>query len=194
MQSVCVFLGANPGIRPEYTEAAHELGATLARRDITLVYGGSAVGLMQELADAALAAGGRVEGVIPQALVDKEIAKSGLNDLHVVDSMHERKAKMAELAEGFIALPGGLGTLEEFFEVLTWAQLGFHAKPCGLMNVLGYYNPLMRFLDRVEGEGFLKLEHKDMVLVDDTPAGLLARMERYQAPDVRKWISAKREL
>lgn len=191
MRRICVFLGSNSGRRPEYKEAAVALGTALAQRGLGLVYGGSSVGLMGALADAALAAGGEVIGVIPQRLVDKEVAHRGLADLRVVDSMHQRKALMAELADGFVALPGGIGTLEELFEVWTWAQLGGHDKPCALMNVAGYFDRLLGFLDHAVEEGFLRPVHRNMVVVADEPQRLLALLDDYRAPEVTKWISDK---
>lgn len=194
IRRVCVFLGSNPGNRPEYAEATRALGRELAKQGIDVVYGGSGVGLMGRLADAALEAGGKVIGVIPEKLVAKEIAHTGLSELHVVSSMHERKAKMAELADAFIALPGGIGTLEEFFEVLTWNQLGYHAKPCGLLDVAGYYSRLSDFLDHVTEEGFVFAPHRGMVLADESPAGLLDQFRGYVPPEVEKWIEKKKGL
>jgi uncharacterized protein (TIGR00730 family) len=188
LQRVCVFTGSSAGVRPEYHDAARDLGHLLAQRGIGLVYGGARVGLMGAVADAALEAGGTVIGVIPQALVAKEIAHSGLTELRVVASMHERKAMMADLAEAFVALPGGWGTLEEFFEVLTWAQLGLHRKPCGLLNVCGYFDGLLTFAEHAAGEGFVRREHREMVFVAHSPVALLDRMVRYQPPLVEKWI------
>jgi uncharacterized protein (TIGR00730 family) len=188
MKRVCVFTGSNGGSRSEYPSAARALGLGLADRGIGLVYGGARVGLMGVLADAALSAGGHVIGVMPQALIDKEVAHHGLSELRVVKSMHERKAMMADLADGFIAMPGGWGTLDEFFEILTWAQLGLHRKPCGLLNVHGYYDRLLGFVEHATAEGFLRPQHAAMVLVADTPAALLARMEDYEPPVVQKWI------
>ena len=188
MQSVCVFCGSNPGARHVYAEAARALGRTLAERGLRLVYGGAAVGLMGTLADAALAAGGNVVGVIPGVLVAREIAHAGLTEIRVVDSMHERKSVMAELSDGFIALPGGAGTLEELFEVWTWSQLGLHRKPVGLLNVEGYFDALIAFLDHQTNERFMRREHRDMLLVDADPALLLKRFETYRPPRVEKWI------
>jgi uncharacterized protein (TIGR00730 family) len=193
LQRICVFCGSSPGARPAYGEAAEGLGALLARRGIGLVYGGSHLGLMGVLADAVLAAGGRVTGVIPQMLVDKEVAHRGLADLRIVRSMHERKALMAELAHGFIAMPGGYGTLEEFFEVLTWLQLGVHPKPCGLLNIEGYYDPLLALLDRAVGERFLRPANRDLVLAERDPERLLDRMLSFRAPAIEKWVE-KREV
>jgi uncharacterized protein (TIGR00730 family) len=194
MQSICVFLGSNPGNRPEYRAAAVATGREIARRGMTTVYGGSNVGLMGALADAALAEGGKVVGIIPAALERKEISHTGLSELHVVGSMHERKALMAERADGFIALPGGLGTLEEICEVLTWAQLGFHKKPCGLLNVAGYYSPLAAFFDATVSEGFVREAHRDMLLWAEDPARMLDQFAVYRAPVVPKWIERPQTL
>ena len=188
MKSVCVFCGSHPGDDPAYERAARALGETLAEAGIELVYGGGHVGLMGAVANAALAAGGEVTGVMPKALVEREIAHNGLTNLHVVSSMHERKAMMSELSEGFIALPGGTGTLEEFFEVLTWAQLGEHGKPCGLLNVAGYYDPLLAVFDHMMDRGFLATHHRAMVLVESDPAAMLERFEEYRPPKTAKWI------
>lgn len=187
MKNICVFLGANPGKSEIYAEAARSLGQELARRDITTVYGGSNMGLMGILAESALAAGGKVIGVIPNSLVQKEISHHGLTELHVVDTMHERKSMMAEISDGFIALPGGIGTMDEFFEIFTWGQLGFHQKPCGLLNIGGYYSKLMTFLDQVVDEGFLKKAHKEMVVLASTPTEILDAFSHYTPPTVSKW-------
>lgn len=173
MQSVCIFLGSEPGTNPEYAEATRAMGRELANRGITCVYGGSDTGLMKLLADSALAAGGKVIGVTVTALHDQEIYHPGLSELHVVATMHERKRMMAELADGFIALPGGIGTFEEFFEVYTWAKLGFHSKPCGLLDVNHYYAPLDALLDNAEREGFLPSSSRNLVLRAETPAQML---------------------
>ncbi len=191
MKRVCVFCGSSSGANPLYVEAARRMGVTLARRGIGLVYGGGGVGLMAAVADAALSAGGEVIGVIPRALQLRELAHSGLTTLHVVGSMHERKAKMAELAQGFVALPGGMGTLEEFAEVLTWAQLGLHERPCGLLDVAGYYRPLVAFFDHAEAEGFLKPEHRKLVLVADDPDALVDLFLAWKPPGLRKWIDGR---
>lgn len=188
LRQICVFCGSNPGRRPEYAHAARALGELLAARGLTLVYGGGNVGVMGTLADAVIYNGGRVIGVIPEALMKRELAHGGLAELFITRTMHERKALMAELADGFIALPGGLGTFEEFLEILTWAQLGIHAKPCGLLNVAGYYDPLMAFLDRAVEELFVKPEHHAMLLLDAEPEGLLQKMADYRPPFVEKWI------
>jgi uncharacterized protein (TIGR00730 family) len=188
MRSLCVFCGSSPGARPEYAATARLLGVSLARRGVRLVYGGARVGLMRELADAVLRAGGEVTGVIPESLRAREVAHTDLRDLRIVGSMHARKALMADLADGFLAIPGGAGTLEEFFEVWTWAQLGIHRKPCGLLNVSGYFDGLLMFLDHAVSERFLRMEHRAMVLVDEDAEHLLERFIAYRAPDVAKWI------
>jgi len=179
ISSLCVFCGSSPGASPRYAEAASGLGRLLASENITLVYGGASVGLMGEVAGAALRHGGKVVGVIPGFMARKEIAHPGLSELVVVDSMHERKAKMSELADGFIALPGGMGTLEEFCEVVTWAQLGLHRKPCGLLNSANYYDPLIAFLDSMAAEGFVHKHHRGLVLAEDTPGKLLRALRGY---------------
>ena len=176
---ICVICGTNAGARPEYGNAARALGKLLAERDIELVYGGASVGIMGELADAAHEGGGHVTGIIPQQLMKKEAAHPGIPDLIVVASMHQRKSQMADMADGFIALPGGIGTLEGFFEILTWGQLGSHNKPCGVLNVAGYFDALTVFLDHAVKEGFLTEEHRRMILVDSDPAKLLERMGEY---------------
>jgi uncharacterized protein (TIGR00730 family) len=188
MRRLCVFAGSSSGARPEYRAAAGELGRALAARGIGVVYGGARVGLMGVLADAALAAGGEVVGVIPAALVAKEVAHTGLSDLRVVGSMHQRKALMSDLADAFIALPGGWGTLEELFEVLTWAQLGLHRKPCGILNVHGYFDGLLAFLSHTIGEGFVRHEYAAMVTVAATPDALLDRLVSSSPPAVEKWL------
>ena len=187
MKSVCVYCGSNSGRNPVFVETARNVGAALAGRGIEIVYGGGRVGLMGELADAALAAGGRVQGIIPEFLALKEIAHLELTDLHVVRSMHARKAMMVQLSEAFIALPGGIGTMEELFEVWTWAQLGHHTHPVGLLNVEGYYDDLVAFLDRMNDEGFLNGAHRRALVVADQIDTLLAAFETYEAPpaDVR---------
>ena len=182
MKRICVYCGSSPGVRPEYVRAARQLGQALVSRDIELVYGGGRVGVMGEIAHAVLEAGGEVIGVIPRGLVDKEVAFTDLSDLRVVPSMHERKALMVELSDGFIALPGGLGTFEELLEVLTWAQLSIHHKPCGLLNVCGYYTKLVGFLDHAVAEQFLQSQHRSMLVMDESPAALLDRFEAYQPP------------
>jgi len=188
MKRVCVFAGSSSGARPEYRAVARALGRTLAARGMGLVYGGAQVGLMGVLADAVLASGGHVTGVIPEALVAKEVAHNGLTDLRVVASMHQRKALMADLADAFIALPGGWGTVEEFFEILTWAQLGLHRKPCGLLNVHGYFDRLLAFVAHSMDEGFVRPEYREMVPVSDSPESLLDLLAAYAPPQVEKWI------
>jgi uncharacterized protein (TIGR00730 family) len=189
MRAVCVFCGSSPGGRPEYLAGAAELARELAGRGMRVVYGGAHIGLMGALADAALAEGAEVAGVIPRFLVDAEIAHRGLTELHVVGSMHERKALMAELSDAFIALPGGVGTLEEFAEVTTWAQLGLHAKPTGLLNLLGYFDHLLRFLDQAVAERFVRPAHRQLVVASAQPAALLSAMERWQPPATPKWLA-----
>lgn len=188
MKAICVFCGSNPGNHPDYAAAAEALGQAIAKRGATLVYGGAEVGLMGITADAALAAGGEVIGIIPKALMDKEIGHKGLTRLEAVGSMHERKARMAELSDGFVNLPGGTGTLEEMFEVWTWGQLGFHDKPIGVLNVRRFYDPLMAFLDHQRDEGFVKPGLRDTLLSADEPEALLSAMEAYEAPVVQKWV------
>ena len=187
MKSICVFCGSSRGRNPRYLEAVAELGRTLARSGIQVVYGGAQVGTMGALADAALEACGQVVGVITQ-LVDVEIAHRGLTDLQVVGSMHQRKARMADLADGFVALPGGVGTLEEFAEVLTWSQLGIHAKPTGLLNVDGYYDPLLAFFDQGVDQGFIRPEHRDLVLAESSVDALLDAMRAWEPSAVPKWV------
>ncbi|MBI4614071.1 MAG: TIGR00730 family Rossman fold protein [Planctomycetes bacterium] len=190
MKRVSVFCGSSAGRDPAYLAAARDLGSLLARRGLGLVYGGGRVGLMGALADAVLAEGGEAIGVIPEALSTVELAHHGLTELRIVRSMHERKATMADLADAFLALPGGLGTFEEILEMLTWAQLGIHARPCGILDVRGYYAPLTALIDRAVAEGFVREEHREMLLVDDDAGRLLDRMESYSPPIVLKWIEA----
>lgn len=178
-KNLCVFTGSRHGTRPEYAEAAKTLGRELVGRGYGLVYGGGNVGLMTVIADTVLELGGHVTGVIPNSLVSKEVVHRGLTDLRIVQSMHERKALMAELSAGFIAMPGGIGTMEEFFEVLSWAQLGLHDKPCGLLNVGGYYDPLIQFLDHAVADDFLKPKHRALLIVEKEPAKLLDRFEEF---------------
>jgi uncharacterized protein (TIGR00730 family) len=183
---VCVFCGSSSGTGLSYVEAARQVGRVLAQRGIDLVYGGASVGTMGEVADAALAAGGSVVGVIPQTLVDWEVAHGGLTELHVVDNLHQRKALMASLADAFIALPGGAGTLDELFEAWTWAQLGIHAKPVGLLDVNGYFQPLLRFLDHMVEQGFLKPAYREMLIIESEVSALLDRYAAYRPPRF-KW-------
>jgi uncharacterized protein (TIGR00730 family) len=186
---ICVFCGASRGNRPEYLRAAVEVGAALARRGIGLVYGGGAVGLMGALADAVLAGGGEVIGVIPDSLLEREVGHRGLTELRVVDSMHTRKRTMAELASAFVALPGGLGTLEELFEVLTWAQLGIHHKPCALLDVDGFYAPLLALLDHMRDAAFIAPAHRSLLLVERDVDALLDRLAAARAPEFEPVIA-----
>ena len=188
MKNICVYCGSNPGRLPEYRDAARLLGYEMASRGLGLVYGGASIGVMGAVADAVLERGGQAVGVIPYSLATKEVSHDGLDELIVVDSMHERKAKMAELSDGFIALPGGWGTIEEIFEMLTWAQLGFHEKPCGLLNVAAYYDQLFAFLENAIEQQFVKEEYRPMIIMDEAPAVLLDRFDHYRAPQVKKWI------
>lgn len=188
MKRVCVFCGSNPGRGDDYTKAAKALGQVIASMNLGLVYGGASVGTMGVIADTVLDGGGEVLGVMPRFLVEKEIAHKRLSDLIIVDSMHERKRLMVELSDGFIALPGGLGTLEEFFEALTWAQLGMHTKPCGLLNVRQYYRWLVKFLDQTVAERFVGAEHRSMILIEESPKTLLEKFHSYKAPVVNKWL------
>jgi len=188
MKRLCVFCGSSVGSNPAYAEAATTMGTLLAKRGIGLVYGGGNVGLMGVIADAALAAGGEVIGVIPQALADREVAHHGVTELRIVDSMHTRKAMMADLSDAFLAMPGGVGTFEEFFEAITWTQLGLHRKPCGLLNVAGFYTPLALFIDQAVSDGFIKPVHRAAIVVDDDPARLLDTLTTIDIPDVPKWI------
>lgn len=190
MKSVCVFCGSNVGSDPAYADAARALGQELVRHNTTLVYGGGSVGLMGIIADAVLSLGGRAIGVIPQSLLDREVGHRSLTELHVVSTMHERKAKMSELSDGFIAMPGGLGTLEELFEVWTWAQLGIHRKPIGLLNVKGYYDSLIKFVrDSIERR-FVPPTNLDMVITETSASNLLHQMADYNPPIVEKWLRA----
>jgi uncharacterized protein (TIGR00730 family) len=188
MKRICVFCGSSQGNRPEYRAATEELGTELARRNIGLVYGGGNVGLMGALADAVLRAGGEAQGVIPENLMAREIGHNGLTKLHVVRSMHERKTLMADLSDAFIALPGGFGTLEEFCEIVTWAQLGLHTKPCGILNVLRYYSPLLGMFDHAVEERFLKPENRALVLARESPSELLQALEEWRPVRVEKWL------
>lgn len=189
MKKLAVFCGSKDGASPLFKEAAATLGTVLAQQDYGLVYGGSRVGTMGAVADAILAANGQAIGVLPHFLQEKEIAHPNLTELHLVESMHDRKAKMAELADGFIILPGGPGTMEEFFEVFTWAQLGLHEKPCGILNIDGYYDPLMALFKQMETQGFIIPEHAAMLLVESTPEALLERFRQYEAPHVKSYLN-----
>jgi uncharacterized protein (TIGR00730 family) len=186
LNRICVFCGTNPGSRPTYGAAARELGRVLAEQNIELVYGGASVGIMGELADSVQEHGGHVTGIIPQQLMEKEAAHTGIRNLIVVASMHQRKSQMADLSDGFIALPGGIGTLEGFFEILTWAQLGIHAKPSAILNVDGYFDGLTGFLDHAVREGFLTEEHRHAIIVESEPKPLLERMRAYTPPEGEK--------
>jgi len=188
VENICVFCGSNAGIDGVYAEAARDLARAIAGRGMRIVYGGGNIGLMGVLAEASLAAGVRVTGVIPHALLEREVGHRGLVDLRVVNSMHERKALMAELADAFIALPGGLGTFEEMFEMLTWVQLGIHRKPCGILNVEGFYDSLITFLDHAVITGFLKPEHRGILAVERESRALLDRLAAQRLPEVRRWI------
>lgn len=188
MRRICVYAGSNVGARRDYADAAEQLARAIVARGLGIVYGGGNVGLMGVLADAALAQGGEVIGVMPDALVAREIGHHGVTELRIVSSMHERKATMSELADAFVALPGGFGTIEELVEVLTWSQLGIHAKPCALLDVAGFYQPLVDFFARAAKEGFVREQHHAMLLVDTDPGALLDRMEAWRPPKVHKWI------
>jgi len=188
MKSITVFCGSSSGFRPEYGEAAKNLAGLLVERKIRLVYGGGRVGLMGIIADEVMKKGGQVIGIIPESLDKKEVAHRGITELRVVGSMHERKALMAELADGFIAMPGGIGTFEEFFEILTWAQLGFHHKPCGLLNVKNYYNDLLKLCDNAVHQGFLRVEHRELMIEDEDSQSLLEKMMRFEPVILKKWI------
>ena len=189
LSALCVFCGSNSGADPAYAESARRMGQILAGRGMTLVYGGGRVGLMGALADAALEAGGRVVGVIPEALRRREVAHQGLTELHVVQTMHERKQLMADLSDGFVAMPGGFGTFEEFCEVLTWSQLGLHVKPCGLLNVKDYYTGLLALFDHAVAEQLLHPRNRAMVMAEPEPKLLLDAMAQYHAPAVEKWLT-----
>jgi uncharacterized protein (TIGR00730 family) len=188
MKRIAVYCGSNKGARPEYAAAARELGTLFAREKIELVYGGGCLGLMGQVADAALENGGHVIGVIPEKLVIREVIHEKLPDMRVVKTMHERKALMAELSDGFIALPGGYGTFEEFFEVLAWGQLGWHQKPFGLLNIAGFYSPLVQFLDHTTSEGFIRPKHRELVLIESQAEKVLQRMREFQPPTEIKWV------
>jgi uncharacterized protein (TIGR00730 family) len=188
VRRICVYAGSNNGSRPEYAHSAQQLASEMVARGIDVVYGGGDVGLMKVVADTAMAAGGKVIGIIPGSLMAREIGHPDVTELRVVDSMHERKAMMAELSDGFVALPGGFGTVEEIIEMATWAQLGLHRKPCGLLDVAGFYDALLAFFDRAASDGFLHPEHRQMLLVADDPQSLLDRFDRWKPPPVRKWL------
>lgn len=189
MKRICVFCGSSPGVRPEYADAARAMGRALAERGIGLVYGGGRVGLMGIVADTVMQTGGEAVGVIPEALLRREVGHQALTQLHVVASMHERKQRMADLSDGFVALPGGYGTFEEFCEVITWSQLGIHPKPCGLLNAERYYDPLLAMFDRGVAEGFIHPQHRALVLEESDPGRLIERMLGFVPPDAEKWIA-----
>ncbi len=187
IKNICVNCGSNTGTRPEYLKAAINLGRYLAKNSIGVVYGGAGVGLMGAVASSALENNGKVIGVIPESFADR-VAHKNLKELHIVSTMHERKTMMFDLSDGFIALPGGMGTIEEIFEVLTWAQLGYHTKPCGILNICGYYDSMLAFLENAVEQRFIRKEHKDMLLVDVDPESLLTRFNNYEAVPIEKWI------
>jgi uncharacterized protein (TIGR00730 family) len=189
MKRICVFCGSSPGLNPRYLDLAGQLGQRLAQKGIGLVYGGASIGMMGRVARSALDHGGEVIGVIPKDIAEMEVAFGELCDLRIVGSMHERKSLMADLSDGFIAMPGGLGTVEEFFEVLTWAQLGFHTKPCGVLNICGYFDKLIEFVEHSIAEEFINGKHRELILTDDDPEALLAKMNVYRPPavDKAKW-------
>lgn len=191
MQRVCVFCGSSPGVKQEYAVGARELGLVLAKKSIDLVYGGGHVGLMGIVADAAMSAGAKAIGIIPRCLADKEVAHQGLTELKIVQTMHERKAQMSELSDGFIAMPGGFGTLEELFEVITWAQLGIHKKPFGLFNVAGYYDKLIEFMDYQVEQGFVPQRHREMIIVSDEAEQLVEMLESFHPVAQEKWASTR---
>jgi uncharacterized protein (TIGR00730 family) len=190
MKNICVYCGASPGRLEAYADAARAMAQAMVERDLGLVYGGASIGIMGMVADAVLKLGGRAVGVIPEALARREVAHSGLTTLHITQSMHERKTLMAELSDGFVALPGGIGTFEEIFEVWTWAQLGIHDKPCGLLNVAGYYDALTSFLDHATQEQFLRPAHRALLIVEQEPGALLDRFASYKPPHLQKWLDA----
>ena len=191
MKRLCVYCGSSSGRQPGYAQVARQLAHAMVSKNIDLVYGGASVGIMGEIANAVLGEGGDVIGVIPKGLFAKEVAHTGITELREVGSMHERKALMADLSDGFIALPGGLGTIEEIFEIITWSQLGMHRKPCGLLNVNNYYDKLIGFLDHAVSEQFIKATHRSTILIDECPDGLLDKFEAYKAPETAKWIDIK---
>jgi uncharacterized protein (TIGR00730 family) len=191
MKRLCVYCGSSSGRQPDYARVARQLARAMVSRNIDLVYGGASVGVMGEIANAVLEEGGDVIGIIPKGLFVKEVAHTGITELREVDSMHERKALMAELSDGFIALPGGLGTIEEILEIITWSQLGMHRKPCGLLNVCHYYDKLIGFLDHAVSEQFIKTSHRSTILIDERVDVLLEKFEAYKAPEAGKWINIK---
>jgi uncharacterized protein (TIGR00730 family) len=192
MQRICVFCGSNPGARADYTDAARDLAAALVDENLALVYGGGRVGLMGVIADEVLRLGGRAIGVIPRPLWQREVGHTALSEIRIVETMHQRKAMMADLSDAFVALPGGLGTIEEIFEIWTWAQLGMHAKPVGFLNIAGYYTPLLSFLDHAVNEMFIREEIRQVAMVEEDPAALLRRFAAYTPPRVMKWIDREK--
>ena len=194
MKAVCVYCGSSPGANPIYTEAAQAFGRALVAANLALVYGGGKVGLMGVIADTVMAGGGRAIGVIPELLVDKEVGHAGLTELHVVPDMHHRKKMMADFSDAFVALPGGAGTLEELFEVYTWAQLGYHRKPVGVLNIGGFYDPLMALLDHTVREGFMRQTYLEMLQTDSDPVALIAKLKRYHAPSKDKWTELRESV
>jgi uncharacterized protein (TIGR00730 family) len=194
MKNITVFCGSNSGFRTDYAEAARALAQIFVRQNIRLVYGGGNVGLMGIIADEVMRRGGEVVGIIPYSLDQKEVGHRGITELRVVSSMHERKALMAELADGFIAMPGGIGTFEEFFEILTWAQLGFHEKPCAVLNIAGYYDGLLALCDNAVTEGFLRPAHRQLILEDSNPEFLLEKMANLKPLRLEKWIDKEEDL
>lgn len=192
IRSLCVFCGSREGEDPAYQEEAQNLGRLLAKKDISLIYGGGKIGLMGLIADSVLMDGGEVIGVIPEALYDREVGHDGVTSLHIVQTMHQRKDKMAQLADGFIALPGGMGTLEELCEILTWAQLGIHHKPCGLLNVNGYFDFLLKFFDQMVDQGFLESQYLSLFVVDNTAEGLLEKLEAFTPLVVPQWLDSSK--
>lgn len=191
IKRICVYCGSHTGNRPEYINAAQQLARAMVGRNIGLVYGGASVGLMGTIADTVLSEGGEVIGIIPSGLFVREVAHTGVTELREVETMHERKAMMADLSDGFIALPGGLGTIEEFFEIWTWAMLGMHKKPCGLLNAGHYYDKLIDFIDHTVSEQFVNQKYRSMVFVEEDPDLLLQKFESYKAPDIAKWIDKR---
>ncbi len=189
IKKICVFCGSRPGVKEEYVKAAHLLGESLARSGTELIYGGGNVGIMGEIANSVLSGGGRVTGVIPKTLVDKELAHRNLTELRVVKTMHERKALMSELSDAFIALPGGIGTLEEFFEVLTWAQLGFQKKPCALLNIAGYYDHLIAFIDKMVEDRFLDDNHRGLMIIENDPRIIIEKVKDFKSVNTEKWLN-----
>ncbi|HEY4259755.1 MAG TPA: TIGR00730 family Rossman fold protein [Schlesneria sp.] len=188
LQRLCVFCGSSAGSDPIHAQMAGNMGASLAREGIELVYGGGSIGLMGAVADAVLKSDGHVIGVIPRFLATRELLHQGVSDMRITETMHERKALMSELSDAFVALPGGLGTYEELFEVLTWAQLGLHRKPTGLLNIAGFFDPLIALIDRAITDGFCRDEHRQLFVVDDQPEGLLQKLREHEMPTVKKWI------